>query len=239
MIRTTTGRRPQLRRLLLPAVIFGAAAGLLPSPAMADSDSVAITSPANGDHVVLYGGTSTLPADEPLTVTFTAAGSPTTCALDDEAATPCTSPFTFAHVTAGAHSLTVTAGTAMEVISFDATFVILCPPPEAPMAFGTVLTAHWKVAGTHTSARRIVLSHLGRHAHVKLSCLGTGCPTPGVAARVANGTVDLAAFLRGRALRPHTRVVIRVTKPNLGTATWTYTVRRGARPLVDLADRAL
>lgn len=230
---TTTPSRlgAQLRRLLLTALVVAAVTALAPSPAMADADSVAITSPASGTSLTEYAGSSTLPADVPLAVTFTATGSPTTCALDDQAPVPCSSPFTFPHVTAGSHTLTVTSGTATDVSTFSLAYVVLCPPP-APHYAPASVAARWRVHTRTTSVRRLAVSGLSRGSRVALSCRGRGCPAHGWVSHVAGRSVDLTSFLRGRDLRPGARVVVRVSRIGFVTSTFTYTVRRGDRPLL-------
>ena len=92
------------RRLSLAAVAAALTAALLPTEAMAATDSVTITSPTDGQVLSMYADwSSPSVAEAALVVTFDAVGSGVTCALDGQAPLPCTSPASFQHVVAGAH----------------------------------------------------------------------------------------------------------------------------------------
>lgn len=231
MTRNSSRRAGQLRRLLLPALVVAAVTALAPTQAMAEADAVTITSPTPGTVLVLADGATTLPPDGPVTVTFVATGSPVTCALDDQAATPCSSPFTFDHVTGGPHTVTVTAGTATDVSAFDLGFVIIGDPPRAHQAPGSV-AARWRVHGRRTWVRRLRVTGLVRHSHVAVRCLGRGCPARRSVSTVASRSVDLTAFLRGHTLRPGARIVVSVDRRGFGRSTFRYTIRRGASPFL-------
>jgi hypothetical protein len=230
---TPIRRSGRLRRLTLLMLLASATVGTIAGPASAEGDSVSITSPADGAVVQMYGGTTQpVTSEDPLVVTFAAAGSPVTCALDDQPASPCTSPVAFPQVSSGAHSVTVTAGTAVQTSRFEVAVYALAPPPEPPLV-NPYVTARWHVADRRTWPRRLEVGHLGRHAQVKLSCLGRGCPSPHSTTRTTSRSVDLTGFLRGRALRPATRVIVRVARETT-TTTSTYTIQRGRRPRLDV-----
>ena len=231
MTRNSSRRAGLLRRLLLPALVVAAVTALAPTQAMAEADSVTITSPTPGTVLVLGDGATTLPPDGPVTVTFVATGSPVTCALDDQAPTPCSSPFTFDRVTGGPHAVTVTAGTATDVSAFDLGFVIIGDPPPAHHAPGAV-AARWRVEGRRTWVRRLKVTGLVRHSHVAVRCLGRGCPAHRAVSTVASRRVDLTAFLRGHTLRPGARVVVSVDRRGCGRSTFRCTIRWGARPVL-------
>ncbi|RNM16237.1 hypothetical protein [Nocardioides pocheonensis] len=231
MTRTPSRRAALPRRLLLPALVVAAVTALAPTQAMAEADSVTITSPTPGTVLTLGDGATTLPPDGPVTITFVATGSPATCALDDQAPTPCASPFTFDHVTAGSHAVTVTAGAATDVSAFTLGFVIIGDPPRTHQAPGSV-AARWRVEGQRTWVRRLKVTGLFRHSRVAVRCLGRGCPSRRTVSTVATRSVDLTSFLRGHTLRPGARIVVSVDRRGFGRSTFRYTIRWGASPFL-------
>lgn len=229
------GRRA--RRLSLAAVAVAITAGLVPTAATAATPSLAITSPAEGEVVSLYADwTTPTVAEDPLVVAFTSDGSPVTCALDDQAPVPCTSPFSFEHVVAGGHSVTVAAGSATQTTSFTVQTVALAPPPEIVIDDGGLLRppasveASWRVGSRRTWVRHLELRHMPRHVRVHVACNGSGCPSPQRFTRRASGRLDLTRTFRGHGLRPGTSIVIRVTKSGHRLITFRYTMQHGARP---------
>jgi hypothetical protein len=231
MTRTPSRRAALLRRLLLPALVVAAVTALAPTQAMAEADSVTITSPTPGTVLTEVTDATSLPLDGPVTITFATTGTPATCALDDQAPTPCSSPYTFPHVTGGPHAVTVTAGTATDVSAFDLGFVIIDSPPRVRQAPGSV-AARWRVEGQRTWVRRLRVTGLVRHSHVVVRCLGRGCPARRSVSTVATRSVDLTAFLRGHTLRPGARIVVSVDRRGFGRSTFRYTIRWGASPFL-------
>jgi len=215
------------------AVALGLFAVLLPAPAMADGDSVVITSPADGSTVDFSSDAMDLAlAQGTVTVTFTAVGAPTTCSLDGQPATACTSPMSYSSVPAGQHTVTVVAGAATATTSFTFQTVLLGPPPIGDR-FPAPITARWRVGSRTTAVRLLRLNSLPRRTHVRLTCAGRGCPSRAVHTTTARGKVDLTPLLRGHALRPGTRISIHLRYRSGGGTTSIYTIHRGARPTLE------
>lgn len=222
-------RRPSVSTLHVAVAAALLAVVGLPGPASA-ADAVTITSPQQGADVVLIGdpGNPGTAAD-PVVVTFEASGSPVTCAIDDGAPAACTSPASFPQLTAGAHSVTVLAGSASQKVDFTLVTVFLDPAPQVQSATGSV-RSRWRALGARTTNRRLVLTHLQRRAHVTVTCRGRGCGATRLYAGTVTSRVSLAAALRGRVLHPGAQVSIRLTKPGFRPKVFVFTTRRGASP---------
>jgi hypothetical protein len=204
--------------------------GLLEPAVAADVDSVTITAPEDGSSFYLYGRLDDPSvAAEPLVVTFTASGSPVTCSMDDQPAVACTSPVSYDDMTAGPHAVTVNAGSATETSRFTLGTVVLGDPPVAPKVDARV-HARWRVHHRRTWARRLVLGHIEGRARVTLTCRGRSCPARLLYARTVSDHAYLTPALRGRALRPHTKLVIRVVKSGFVSERFVYVIRRHAPP---------
>lgn len=225
-------------RLSVATIVVAFSAVLLPTEAMAATDSVTITSPTDGEVLTASGteGDPTL-ADSPVVVTFVADPSPATCSLDDQAPFACTSPVSFDHVVAGDHHVTVTAGTATQTVSFTVTTILLGPPPVAPIVIDddglmrpVGVTARWRIGAHRTWVRLLKLRHMPGHVRVHVTCKGRGCPSPHRFTRRAYQRLDLTRYFRGHGLRPGARIVLRVTKCGDSIGTFRYTMRSGARP---------
>jgi hypothetical protein len=225
-----------VRRPSVPSVHVAVAGALLalvslPAPASA-ADAVTITSPQQGAVVVVSGdpGNPGTAAD-PVVVTFVASGGEASCSIDSGPLAPCTSPASFPHLTAGAHTVTVSvaAASATATVDFTLDTVVLGPPPQVPAVAGSV-HSRWHAIGARTTNRRLVLTHLQRRAHVTLTCRGRGCGTTRLYAGRVTRRVSLSATLRGHALRPGAQVSIRVAKPGFRPKVFVFTTRRGAAP---------
>jgi len=224
------------RRTTIAAIAGALAVALVPTQALAADDAVTITSPIQDEVVVMYADPTT-PAvtEDPVVVTFVAEGSPATCALDDQAPFPCTSPVSFEHVPYGLHHVTVIAGAASQTTTFAVSTFALGLPPEFTVDDNGMMrppgvTARWKVGAHRTWVRLLKLRHMSRHVRVHVRCKGAGCPTPHRFTRRASGHLDLTPYFRGHGLRPGARIVIRIS--TCGATLWTfrYTIRSGARP---------
>ena len=227
-------RRNRAAAPALLAVAVGLFAVLLPAEAMADGDSVAITSPVDGSTITDLGDPANPTISQgAVTVTFTAVGAPTTCSFDSQPATACTSPVSYPNVAAGPHTVTVAAGAATATTGFTVQTVFLGPPPEGDLFWRTPVTARWRVGARTTTVRLLRVNGLPRRTHVRLTCAGRGCPSRAVHTTTARGKVDLTPLLRGHALRPGTRISIHLRYRSGGGATSVYTIHRGARPTLE------
>ena len=215
------------------AVVVGLLAVLMPTQAMADGDSVVITSPVDGSTITGLGDpANSLVAQDPVTVTFTAVGAPTTCSFDSQSATACTSPMSYPNVAAGPHTVTVAAGAATATTSFTVQTVLLGPPPIGDR-FPAPIAARWRVGARTTSVRLLRVDDLPRRTHVRFTCTGRGCPSRAVHTTTARGKLDLTPLLRGHALRPGTRISIHLRYRSGRAATSIWTFHRGARPTLE------
>ncbi|MCW2753491.1 MAG: hypothetical protein JWQ32_902 [Marmoricola sp.] len=214
------------------ASIVAAVAVILPASAFAVADSVAISSPADGSTVELAAQSSSPSvAADPLVVQFTATGATPMCSLDGATPTGCVSPVSYAHVSAGSHTITVQAGAASQTNHFVVDTVVLDPPPVVrPPYVSGQLHDQFLVRGRRTYVRQLLLTDLQRRVHVTLVCRGRGCPSFKPYSRTVSGTAHLGVALRGAALRPRTTLTIRASKAGHRTKVWLVTVRRGTSP---------
>jgi hypothetical protein len=218
--------------LALAVVSAGTVGG---APAYATTDAVTITSPADGSTVVVAGDPADVSAPVPVQVTFTSSGDPATCALDDQPAVACTSPYTFASVPPGGHAVTVTAGSASAVSHFTLSVVVLAPPPDAPLyrpQAGTRLHQAWSVHGSRTRVKTLRLSDLQRKVRVVVLCHGRGCRNAKPYAAQVSGSARLTPALRHWDLRPGTRVVVRISKRGYATKRYVMVVQPDVAPTV-------
>ena len=225
------------RRLTLAAVAGALTVTLVPAQATAAGDSVTITSPTDGAVLSMDADWQTpTVTEDPVVVTFDAEGSPVTCALDDQAPVACTSPVSFAHVAAGEHHVTVSAGSVNATSTFTVQTAALAPPPvwpvvvDGPFFPAPRVKARWKVGAHRTWVRLLELRQLPRHARVRVTCKGAGCPAPHRFSKRASGRLVLTRHFRGHGLRPGTRIVLRVFRRGDPFVTFRYTMRSNARP---------
>lgn len=226
-------RRPSVSTLHVAVAAALLALVGVPGPASA-ADAVTITSPQQGAVVVVSGdpGNPGTAAD-PVVVTFVASGGEASCSIDNGPLAPCTSPASFPHLTAGAHTVSVAAGSATATVDFTLDTVVLDPAPQAPAVAGSV-HSRWDTVGARTTNRRLVLIHLQRRAHVTVTCRGRGCGATRLYVGTVSSRVSLAAALRARVLRPGAQVSIRLTKPGYRPKVFVFTTRRGASPTLTM-----
>lgn len=109
------------------------------------------------------------------------------------------------------------------------------PSPTTPSrpraaALAAKLRTSFKVAGTRTLVRKLVVSGVPDGAKVKISCRGRGCPFKSKTFRPKHGSVSLTKLFRHRKLANRARLSITVTMPGAKAQAFTISMRSGKKP---------
>lgn len=109
---------------------------------------------------------------------------------------------------------------------------LVTPRPAKGVRAQFVIRWHW--AGARTTLRSIAVHKLPRHARVRVSCAGRGCPRLKVTAATGKGIKRLLAGLRGRSFRAGDRLRLSVSAPRRRSENIEVTIRNNRIPVARL-----
>jgi hypothetical protein len=119
-----------------------------------------------------------------------------------------------------------------------------CDRRAEPFAdLGAVVSNQWVFAPGFSRLQKLIVFTAPAGARVELRCFGRSCPrrfrrTRRRTARNVLQRIVLHRGLKGRKLRPGTRLRVRITAADAIGRTYTYTVKRGAPPTSRIVCRA-
>jgi hypothetical protein len=99
-------------------------------------------------------------------------------------------------------------------------------------AFPAHVNLGWKWAGARTVLERVRITHLPRHATVKVSCEGNGCPMPRTRRARSGHMTALEHALAGRVFHPGQRLAIVARARGYRTLHAVIRIRSGRKPAV-------
>jgi hypothetical protein len=117
-----------------------------------------------------------------------------------------------------------------------------CDRRAEPFAdLGAVVTNQWIFARRFSILQKLVVHNAPAGARVTFRCRGRSCPSRRTRRRTSSGVLKrivLHRGLRGKRLRPGTRLRVTITANDAIGRTYTYVVKRGAPPTSRIVCRA-
>ena len=111
---------------------------------------------------------------------------------------------------------------------------VSAPAPAAPAPakpLGLSLSHRWQATGSRFTLRRLRVSHLPRHAAVRIRCIGRGCPVRSLRVKASRSLVDLRRALGKRTrFRSGQTLELHISAPGYATAVIRFALKRGRRP---------